>query len=160
FGSSQAERSVDLIAALLAQGKATAAFQILEESRAQALLQLLAERHLDLQGVPTALQIDYHAALAARDLARYALDQGSIAQVIAQRELHQATENTAPPAERTAKQSALESAMKAFAEAQSSETQARLKADQLWAQIRRRTPRAFAAPLSLDKASRVLPPGI
>jgi CHAT domain-containing protein len=158
FGSFNIRYAASLLPALLAQRKVGPAFQVLEESRAQALLQLLAERHLDLATLPASLQAEYRTALAARDRAQHALDRVSIAHALAQRELGPAIEAPHAPPERAAQAADLEQAAKALAQAHSAATQARLRVEQLWSQIQKHTPRAFVPPLSLSQAQHVLPP--
>jgi CHAT domain-containing protein/tetratricopeptide (TPR) repeat protein len=159
FGASAASYAELLLQAQIARGEGAAAFATMEQARAQALRQLLAERHLDTSAAPAALQAGYRAALDARDRAERLLSEASVAQARAEQKLLPAGSARAATEDRGQLQADAEAAARRFDEARSAYTQARLKADQLWAAITRRAPRAFAAPLSLDQARRALPPG-
>src|SRR5205823_6477838 len=97
----------------------------------------------------------YRAAVASRDRAEADLSQAGTALAMARRRLQAAQE--ALVTDLRAARAAVERASPAMAEARSAYTRARLRADGLWDDLRRGSPRAFPAPLSLDRARRVLP---
>jgi CHAT domain-containing protein/tetratricopeptide (TPR) repeat protein len=159
FGAATAPYAARLVEAQLVLGKREAAFATLEEGRAQALQQLLSERGLDLRHVPAALRVSYQSTVTARDRAEQRASELYTAVIHGQRAWLAAREQNAPPAEveRLLKNAA--SLLKPLVAAQLAFTQARLAADQRWAEVRRHTSRILPPPLSLSKAARSLPPG-
>ncbi len=158
FEISAAAFAALLIDLQLALGKPEAAFLTLEEGRAQALQQLLLERHLDVEGAPADLRSAYRAAAMARDRAEQAVSRALAAETRARRSLVDARFQGADPDTIARTEAAVEAAQKQAGAAQSTYTVARAKADQLWAEIRDRAPRALPPPLSLEVARRNLPP--
>ncbi|MBI3950582.1 MAG: CHAT domain-containing protein [Acidobacteria bacterium] len=159
FGALTAEYAAALMRFQLALGKSVPALITLEEGRAQSLQQILAERHLDASAVDADLWSAYQAAIAALDRAERAVSRASMAESLAQRELVAMQEKGAAPQEIERAQAALKIATKQFEEARSAYTLARVKADQLWADIKKRASRAYAPPLTLEQAQQALPAG-
>lgn len=155
FGGSTANVAATLMRVQLALGQPGEAFVTLEEGRAQALLQLLAERRLEATAPQGDLVSEYRAAVAARDRAEQVLAQAGMAEARALRELDAARRLGAGDLARW--QEALEAAREQFEEARSTHTQARVKADQLWADIEKSSPRAYPPTVTLEKARQALP---
>jgi CHAT domain-containing protein/Tfp pilus assembly protein PilF len=159
FGSLMAGFATSLVRDYVAMGKVGPAFVTLEESRAQALQRLFLERRILTHTINPELLSEYQSAIAARDRAGEAVSQAGIAEAIAQRELNSKRQEGAAPDALAKIQAALEAATKQSAEAQFTYTRARVKADDLWADIKKSAPRAFASPLNLEQAQQALPAG-
>jgi CHAT domain-containing protein/tetratricopeptide (TPR) repeat protein len=137
FGARFAEVGSLLAAIQLAQGDPDAAFATVEEGRAQALLQLLAERSLAKTLVPADVWASYERARAAADRAGVALAEAGEAEnkakVLLDAEVAQlsgsdvvaAARKTFAERERTA------------TEARANYTRARVEAEQRWADVRK-----------------------
>jgi len=160
FGTSTQYYAAKLIRSQLALGDLQAAFSTLEESRAQALQQLLLEKQGLARAVGSTLWSEYQAAVAARNRAEQAASKASVAALLAQRDAESKLKQRAAPELLAKAHGAKEAAAKKSEEAQSAYTQARLKSEALWADIKKSLPRPLAPPaLTLDKASQALPPG-
>jgi CHAT domain-containing protein/tetratricopeptide (TPR) repeat protein len=159
FGAFQSRYAAGLIRAQVALGQPASAFTTLEESRAQALQQLLLERRLAARVTDQRLWAAYEAAVAGRNRAEQALSRVSVERTRARRELVGAEQARASSEELAQRRLALEAATKEWTQAQSAYTLARVKADELWAGIKKSAPRTFAPPLSPAQAQRFLPAG-
>jgi CHAT domain-containing protein/Tfp pilus assembly protein PilF len=160
FGRSTQYYAARLIRSQMALSEPEAAFTTLEESRAQALRQLLLEKQGLSKAVGTKLWSEYEQAVAARDRAEQAASKASIAELVAQRDIEAKQKEDAASELLAKTQEARKAATKKSEEAQSAYTQARVKADTLWAEIQKTLPRALAPSLlGLKQASRALPSG-
>jgi CHAT domain-containing protein len=160
FESSKQPYAAALIRAQLALREPEAAFATLEESRAQALRQLLLEKQGLSKAVGDARWSEYQMTVAARNRAEQAASKASVAELVAQREVESKQNEHAAPELLAKAQEARKAASKKSEEAQSAYTQARIKADVLWADIKRSLPSSLAPPpLTLEQASHALSPG-
>jgi CHAT domain-containing protein len=159
FGASTAKHIAALVQLQQALGKTRQAFLTLEEGRAQALHQLLNERRLVTSAVDEKLWSAYRAAVAARDRAEAEISRASATEAKIQQELTAARQQGGRPEALERIQTALQAAIKQFEDAQSAYTLARVKADQEWTEIKKRLPRLYAPPLTLEQAQHSLPPG-
>src|SRR5262249_8967006 len=129
----------------------------LEQSRAQVLQQLLAERSLIGKLTDAPSWWSYQKAIVERDRAEQTASRASAAQARAEQQLNSQQKEGAA-ADRIQKAKAdLVAASQQFDTAQSASTRARVKVDQLWAEIKKNAPRAFAPSLTLEQARKVLP---
>src|SRR5262249_23720786 len=160
FGASRARFAPILISAQIALRKPDQAFLTLEEGRAQALLQLLAQRHLDTRAAPPHLQAAYRAAVAARDRPEQAVSQASIAAALAHRRRIAARDPGASSEAPVGSTAAPATAARKLEGARSAYIRARLRAEDAWDRLSRSLPRAFVRPLSPAEAARALPPGM
>ena len=160
FGASMQFYAAKLIRSQLALGDLQAAFSTLEESRAQALQQLLLERQGLARAVGSALWSEYQAAVATRNRAEQDASKASVAALLAQREVESKLKQRAAPEILGQAHQASEAAAKSSEDALSAYTQARMKAEALWADIKKSLPQVLASPaLTLNQASQALPPG-
>jgi CHAT domain-containing protein/Tfp pilus assembly protein PilF len=159
YGSSTALYAAVLIRTQVALGQTGPAFTTLEEGRAQALQQLLTERHLDTSAVPAALRAEHQAAVAARDQAGQAVSRASVAEALARRALSAANEEGGPLEARARMRTALEAATQQSEAARATYSAARVRADELWEEIKHSAPRDYTAPLTVAQARRIVPPG-
>jgi CHAT domain-containing protein/tetratricopeptide (TPR) repeat protein len=159
FGVSAVKYAAALMKYQLALGHSSPAFLTLEEGRAQALQQLLIERQLVASAIDKNLWSAYRMAVADRDRAEAAVSRASVAEAFTQQEMKTVHERGAAPEPLQRAQTALQAATKQFEETRSAYTLARIKADQLWVEIKKSAPRAYAPPLTLEQAQRSLPPG-
>jgi len=143
FGAHVAHFAVVLMRTQMLLGQDDKAWLTLEQSRAQALQQILSERDLLLSGTAGRLQTEYRAAVAAQDRAEQLAARSTAAETRAQRSLAAAEETRAAADVLQERQSAAASAARQRAETQSAYVDARLKADALWRQIQQSAPRAF-----------------
>jgi CHAT domain-containing protein/tetratricopeptide (TPR) repeat protein len=168
FGSNVAVYATRLVRAQVVLGKVGPAFAVLDEGRGQALQQLLIERQLTASLVPGSLWPRYRAALADRDRAEQAISQASVNEALARRaraavieEEHRGRSADAPASGNQAavaqQRATAMAAARQLVESRSAYTLARVKADQLWAEIKKRAPRAFAPLLSVSQSERALP---
>jgi CHAT domain-containing protein len=159
FGAATAHYGASLVHALIALGRSDEAFVTLEESRAQALQQLLLERPLTEGVGDSGLWSEYRAAAAARDRAEQAASQTSIAAALARRDLATAQEERRSTEEVAPKQAALDMATKRLDESQVAYVRARVKSEEAWAALKESAPRVLAEPLPPREAARALPRG-
>jgi CHAT domain-containing protein/Tfp pilus assembly protein PilF len=159
FDKSAARYADNLIRRQLALGKPDSAFATMEQSRAQALQELLMERHI-LTNIANSTRLSaYESAVAARDQSEQLLSQASADEIRAKEELAtKRKENISPDVINRARDN-LTTAGKNLEEAQSAYTQARVKVDELWADIKKNAPRAFTSPLTFEQAQKELPAG-
>jgi CHAT domain-containing protein len=143
FGATIADFAAVLMRTQMLLGQSDKAWLTLEQSRAQALQQLLSERDLLVHGAPGRLQAAYREAVAARDRAEQEAGGISAAGTRAQRTLAAAEEAHAGAEVIRASRAAVASAAQQQAEAQSAYVAARLKTEELWRKIRQSAPRAF-----------------
>ena len=160
FGSSTQFYAAKLIRFQLAVGELLAAFSTLEESRARALQQLLLEKQGLARAVGSALWSEYQAFVAARNRAEQVASRASVTELLARRDVESKLKERAAPEVLAKAREAEKGAAKKSEEAQSAYTQARLKAEARWADIKKSLPRALTPPaLTLDQASQALPAG-
>lgn len=149
----------NLIQLQLALGKPDAAFATMEQSRAQALQELLMDKHILTNITDNAHWSEYESAVASRDEKERLLSQASAQVVRAKQELAALRKaNFAPDAINRA-QDDVSTAVKIKEEAESAYTQARVKVDGLWSDIRKNAPRAFTPPLPFEQAQAEVPKG-
>src|SRR5215472_17238999 len=86
FGTSTQFYAAKLIGSQIALGELQAAFTTLEESRAQALQQLLLEKQGLARAVGSTLWSEYQAAVAGRNRAEQAASKATVAALLAQRD--------------------------------------------------------------------------
>jgi CHAT domain-containing protein/Flp pilus assembly protein TadD len=159
FGSSTASLAATLLQAQAALGHLRAAFETMEEGRAQALLQMLLERRV-IAGLGNPRSwLAYQAATEARDHAEQAVSQASVEAARTRRALAAAGEEKRSPEELARLRQAFAAAVQRLAASQALFTRERLRADQLWSKLQQAAPRAFTPPLSLAQAGQVLAPG-
>jgi CHAT domain-containing protein len=157
YGASNVSHAADLLRTQLALSHTAAAVLTLEESRAQALQQLLLERHQLLAAVAGPLAVAYQEALAERDRAEGLLSRVHAHVVLAERQFR-AVESRPTSPDAQALRTTRDKASREFKEAQSAYTRARLAVEARWEAIKRANPRAFAPPLPAQEALRALPP--
>jgi CHAT domain-containing protein/Tfp pilus assembly protein PilF len=156
FGASTARFVSRLVEYQVALGKDREALLTLEQGRAQALQQLLLERTVLSDALGPAWA-EYRAAVAARDRAGQALAAASVVEARARAALEAAREETAPPERTAALEAGARQASERLEQLQSAYVQARLKAEQLGAEARKKSPRACPEPPSLEEARKSLP---
>lgn len=159
FDISTARYAAQLMRCQLALNDTRSAFATLEQSRAQSLQQLIADRHLIARLLEDKQESGYQSAVALRDRRQASLSMASAAEARARQELAKRTDEHASPERIAQDENNLRSAVADREEAQSAYTQARLKADELWADIRKNAPRAFAPPLAFEQAETIVPQG-
>jgi CHAT domain-containing protein len=149
----------NLISHQLAAAKPEAAFVTMEQSRAQALEGLLMERHVLTNLAASSRWSEYESALTVRDQSEKALSQASADELHAREALAaQHREKNDPEAVSRAHDD-LQTAVKNLDEAESAYTQARVRVDELWADIKKNAPRAFTLPLTFEQAQNEVPTG-
>jgi CHAT domain-containing protein/tetratricopeptide (TPR) repeat protein len=168
FGSRYALYAAQLVGCQLALGQRDAAFVTLEEGRAQALQQLLAERHIDERLVDRGIWVNYKAAEGAFNHAGQLLAQAGVEEGKAEKELRTLEARVptvrGPPLGPVAAagdrqpRARLTAAREHRAAAFTACTQARLRMEQCWGEVKRSAPAVFPEPLSLEQARRALPP--
>lgn len=160
FDSSTQFYAAKLIRSQMALGELSAAFTTLEESRAQALKQLLLEKQGLAKVVGGALWPEYQIAVAARNRAEQAAAKAGIAELLARRDVEAKRKERASPEVLAKAQGAQHAASKASEEVESAYTQARVKTEALWAEIQKTLPRLPGPPpLTLEQAIIALPAG-
>jgi CHAT domain-containing protein len=158
FGSATATYAASLLQAQLALGHSAPAFLTLEESRAQALQQLLLERRLLLGTAAGPLAAPYQEAVAARDRAEALLSGASTQLALVERQLGAIPSRTSAQAQQLPRADR-DKADQELRAAQSAYTQARLLVEARWAAIKRANPRALTPPLTAQQALQALSPG-
>jgi CHAT domain-containing protein len=159
FDKTAARYADNLILRQLAIGKPEASFVTLEQSRAQALEELLIEKHVLTNLAAGSRWSEYESALAARDQSEKALSQASADELRAREALAARHREKNDPEAVSRAHDDLETAVKNLDEAESVYTQARMRADELWADIKKNAPRAFTLPLTFDEARKEVPAG-
>jgi tetratricopeptide (TPR) repeat protein len=159
FGAYKASYAANLLRCQLAQGRPAEAFVTLEEGRAQALQQLLAERAITEKLVPPELWQPYRQAKAAQDRAYKGLEAAGQAESRAQAALEEVARLQADAATIVGKRQALESAKERTTAARSDYTRALQEAQNCWAAVKKAVPLAFPPPRSLAQDQRFLPTG-
>jgi CHAT domain-containing protein/tetratricopeptide (TPR) repeat protein len=160
FGASHAAYAAALVRAQIALRQPGPAFRTLEEGRAQALLQLMAQRHLDTRAAPRPLQTAYRAAIAARDRAEQSVSEASIAVALARRVRERVRATGAAGETGAGTPGAPEEAARKLEATRSAYVRARVEAERTWERLKRSLPRAFVPPVSPVAAARTLPPGM
>lgn len=159
FSAVNAGYAAELVQVRLERGRSVAAFETLEQGRAQGLLQLVSERGLGQAGVDPDLWGRYEAAeksfqKAGRDLALVGEQEAQIEQEVA---------GTAGPggdtSVRAARQADLSTAKKASEAALSAYTEARMEQERLLGEVRRSVPGLQPRSFSFEEARRALPAG-
>jgi CHAT domain-containing protein/tetratricopeptide (TPR) repeat protein len=158
FGASTLGYAATLVRYQVAREKLSEAFATLEEGRAQALQQLLLERKADLRGVDPKTWAGYQLAVVAQGQAEQALAETSLNEARARQALAQAQQTTPKPDTLERLQAGVEAAAGRFQEAHSRYTEARLKTEELWRQVRKSAPGIFPQPVTLAEATAMLPP--
>jgi CHAT domain-containing protein/Tfp pilus assembly protein PilF len=158
FAAKYTFHATALVRVRLARGKTVAAFEALEEGRAQGLLQLLSERGLASAGVDTELWQRYEAAEDSFETAAVRLGEASTNEVIVEREVADLASDVAAESELAAKQKQLAEATEEREDALSAYTRARLEKQRLLGEVRRRVPGLEPRRFSFDEARRALPP--
>ncbi|HKQ59166.1 MAG TPA: tetratricopeptide repeat protein [Candidatus Eisenbacteria bacterium] len=160
FAAGNAEIVAELVATRLARGDIAAAFQALEEGRAQGLLQTLSERGLGTAGVdPEAWRryeiADRAFAAAGRELADAGAEEA--------RQAREAADAPASSKADTARQQTRErelgQARARREQAQNAYTRARVEQERLLGEVRRSVPGLEPVSFTPDEARRALPPG-
>jgi CHAT domain-containing protein/Tfp pilus assembly protein PilF len=159
FDRSTARYAAQLIRCQLALGETRAAFTTLEQSRAQALQQLIADRRFIAGLTDDGRWRIYRSALLARDRHEYDLSRAVAAEAQARQELANLDSQQASGDPVTRAVSHLREAAGRVQQEQSDYTLARVRADELWADIKDRASPASAPPLSFTQAQIVVPPG-
>jgi len=159
FDKSAARYAANLISRQLALGKPDLAFATMEQSRAQALQEILMDRHVLTNIADNARWSEYESAVAARDESEKSLSQASADKLRAKAELASKRKESAAPEVIDRAQDELHTAGNNLDEAQSAYTQARTKVDELWADIKKNAPRTFTPPLTFEQAQQELPAG-
>jgi tetratricopeptide (TPR) repeat protein len=159
FGRTHARFAGDLLDCQLRLGRPDEGLVTLEESRAQALQQLLAERGLNARLVKPELWNPYQQAVAAQNRAGKALEAAGEAEASAQRVLEARIARGAGETDLAEQRRLLEKTRQEREARQSDYTRARVAAESLWAAVRAGTP--FASPPAPDpeSARRSLPAG-
>lgn len=160
YSGSNAFFAAPLLEAQIARGELWPALVTMEESRAQALQQLLLDRRLDISGAPAALKAAHQATAATRDRAEQAASLASQARQLTENRLEtlSARRGAAPVALARARADR-DAASRQLDAAHAAYTRARVKADQCWAEIRQRARPDVVSPLSLAQAQQALPAG-
>ncbi|HLQ51600.1 MAG TPA: CHAT domain-containing protein, partial [Terriglobales bacterium] len=159
FDKTTARYADNLILHQLAVGKPELAFATMEQSRAQALQELLMERRVLINIANSARWSEYESAVAARDQSEKLLSQASADELHAKDELAARRKEKAGAGAINRAHDSLRTAVKNLDEAESVYTQARMKADELWAEIKKSAPRTFTPPLTFEQAQKEVPVG-
>lgn len=159
FDKTAARYADNLILRQLAIGKTDSAFVTMEQSRAQALQMLLMERHVLTNLADSSRWSEYESAVAARDQSEKLLSQASADELHAREELVARSKQKIDLDAISRARDDLQTAVKNLDEAESAYTQARIKIDGLWADIKKNAPRAFTLPLSFEQAQKEVPAG-
>src|SRR5262249_43493336 len=122
--------------------------------------QLLLEKQGLARVVGSGLWSEYQAAVAAQNRAEQAASKASVVKLLAERDVESKLKQRAAPELMTKARAAEKAAEKKSEEAQSAYTQARVKAEDVWADIKKSLPRALVpTTLTLEQASQTLPLG-
>jgi tetratricopeptide (TPR) repeat protein len=159
FGHTAEVYAASLLRCQLRRGDAQGAFATLEEGRAQALQQLLAERGLTEKLVAPDVWKPFQTALAARNQAQRMLEvaRGDVEQ--ARRRLDAQKTQAAEASVLSELLGRLEAATAVIPRREAEETDARLKLGAAWDAVKRSAPQTLGEPLSLAAARAALPPG-
>lgn len=153
FEVSAARPANTLIRAQLALKRTESAFRTLEDARANALRQLLAERDWPSSTLGAPLLSTYRAAVAARDRAESAISRSSVALAQAKEQLGKVRLRGGTPDELARAQRVVDEWTAKLTAAQVAYSRARVDADQQWRQI---VPKLAPAPLSAVKADSLI----
>jgi CHAT domain-containing protein/tetratricopeptide (TPR) repeat protein len=157
FGTSTAHYSAHLAQYQFARGNTAAAFTTVEEGRAQALQQLLAERNLVERLVPPSLARQYRLAVAKQNQAEKPLERAATAEATARHLLEDRQAASDDETVLDPLRASLSRAQEELQASQSRYTEARMEAERLWGELRGHLRSMLPAPMPLNQARRHLP---
>jgi CHAT domain-containing protein/Tfp pilus assembly protein PilF len=157
FQQAYADCALALIDCQVALHQPQAAFLTLEQSRAQALLQMLNDRRLLSTPQTASLWDTYRVAIRTQDQALAVVFEASSAEEHARLQLAAAQENRAASIKIARLKTSLDEAHTQFLQAEQEYTRQRVATEAAWSAITRVTPRAFPPELSLAQLQQSLP---
>jgi CHAT domain-containing protein/Tfp pilus assembly protein PilF len=157
FDKTAARYADNLISRQLSVGKTESAFATMEQSRSQALEELLMERRVLINLADSSRWSEYESAVADRDQSEKVLSQASAMELHAREELAARRQQKSGHDAISRAHDEVRTAVKNLDEADSAYTQARMKVDELWTDIKKNSPRAFTLPLTFEQAQKEIP---